>query len=124
MAAISDIMLFGLQLSLDLPRDGEVSLREPQGRELVESVEPYCRGVAGSHYNPRTTTIPPRHLGDALGRNSEHSPREIAVRRVFKVLTEELFHGVNPGIQARGFCGTGQTGLCCGLMCISEDFWG
>ena len=90
MAAISDIMLFGLQLSLDLPRDGEVSLREPQGRELVESVEPYCRGVAGSHYNPRTTTIPPRHLGDALGRNSEHSPREIAVRRVFKVLTEEI----------------------------------
>ncbi len=30
---------------------------------------------------------------------------------------------IHPRIQARGFCGTGQTGLCCGLMCISEDFW-
>ncbi len=29
---------------------------------------------------------------------------------------------IHPRIQARGFCGTGQTGLCCGLMCISEDF--
>ncbi len=64
MAAISEIMIFGLQL--------------------------YCRGVAGSHYKPRTTTIPPKHWGDAFGRNSEHSPREIAVRRVFKVLTEEI----------------------------------
>ncbi len=52
MAAISDIMIFGLHLSLDLPpsrssvsndREGEAPLREPQGRELVESVEPYWR---------------------------------------------------------------------------------
>ncbi len=53
MAAISDIMIFDLQL--------------------------YCRGVAGSHYKPRTTTIPPKHWGDAFGRNSEHSPRTIVV---------------------------------------------
>ncbi len=38
MAAISDIMIFGPQLSLDLPRDGEAPLREPQGRESVEPV--------------------------------------------------------------------------------------
>jgi hypothetical protein len=37
MAAFSDIMIFGLQLSLDLPRDGE-------------ALEPYWRSVAGSHY--------------------------------------------------------------------------
>ena len=59
MAALSDIMIFGLQL--------------------------YCRGVAGSHYKPRTTTIPPRHWGNALGRNSEHSPRTIVVGVVIVV---------------------------------------
>ncbi len=40
---VADILIVGLQLSLDLPRDGEAPLREPQGRELVESVEPYWR---------------------------------------------------------------------------------
>ncbi len=38
---VSGILIVGLQLSLDLPRDGEAPLREPQGRELVESVEPH-----------------------------------------------------------------------------------
>ncbi len=37
------------------------------------------------------------------------------------VLSRRSWNGVHPRIQARGFCGTGQTGLCCGLMCISED---
>ncbi len=54
---VTGILIVGLQLSLDLPpsrasgsndRDGEAPLREPQGRELVESVEPYWRWVAGS----------------------------------------------------------------------------
>ncbi len=35
----------------------------------------------------------------------------------------EGVQNIHPRIQAREFCGTGQTGLCCGLMCISEDFW-
>ncbi len=34
----------------------------------------------------------------------------------------EEIQNIHPRIQARGFGGTGQTGLCCGLMCISEDF--
>ena len=35
----------------------------------------------------------------------------------------EGIQNIRPRIQARGFCGTGQTGLYCGLMCISDDFW-
>ncbi len=31
-------------------------------------------------------------------------------------------YGVHPRIQARGFCGTGQTGVCCDLMPIREYF--
>ncbi len=38
---VAGILIVGLRLSLDLPRDGEAPLREPQGRELVESVEPH-----------------------------------------------------------------------------------
>ncbi len=34
----------------------------------------------------------------------------------------EGIQNIHSRIQARGFCGTGQTGLC-GLMCINEDFW-
>ncbi len=38
---VTGILIVSLQLSLDLPRDSEAPLREPQGRELVESVEPH-----------------------------------------------------------------------------------
>ena len=34
----------------------------------------------------------------------------------------EGIQNIHPRIQARGFRGMGQTGLCCGLMCIREDF--
>ena len=53
MAAISDIMIFGLQL--------------------------YCRRVAGSHYKPRTTDLPPWLWGAALAGSLKHSPRTIVV---------------------------------------------
>ncbi len=36
----------------------------------------------------------------------------------------EGIQNIHPRIQARGFCGTGQTGVCCDLMPIREDFLG
>ncbi len=35
----------------------------------------------------------------------------------------EGIQNVHPRIRARGFCGTGQTGVCCDLMPIREDFF-
>ncbi len=55
MAAINDIMIFGLQL--------------------------YCRGIAGSHYKPRTTDLPPWLWGAALGESLEHSSLRSCTRR-------------------------------------------
>ncbi len=34
----------------------------------------------------------------------------------------EGIQNIHPRIQARGFCGMGQTGVCCDLMPIREDF--
>ena len=35
--------------------------------------------------------------------------------REFRTFIPAFMHGA--------FCDKEQTGLCCGLMCISEDFW-
>ena len=64
----------------------------------------------------------------ALGRCPEREVGTFTPFQPWRIGDVSFYHdgvgtGFIPAFMHGAFCGTGQTGLCCGLVCISEDFW-